>query len=565
MVTGFFRPLGVAALLMGCAAAPVLAQSVSADYLRARHAAYYSDYDVAAAAYARTLLSDPRNLDLMESTATASLNSGNFAAAVPIAERLRAAGSESQIASMILLADAAVTGEHEAIIAAIEDGHRVGPLIDGLSTGWAAIGMGDSARAMQAFDAVADTRGLSDFGRFHKALALAHLGDFEGAEAIFDGDGNPLRLTRRGAEARVSILSNLGRHSDAIFIIDRLFGTDLDPDLASMRERLSAGGTVPFDVVERPADGIAEAFYTVAAALRGEAADGYTLLYARIAEHLADSHVDALLMSATLLESLGRYEQATATYDRVPQGSGAYHSAELGRAGALRKSGRPEAAIEVLGRLAELYPQMTRVQVALGYALRGQKRHERAIEAYDRALALEAETGRSSWRTFYARGISRERAGDWEGAKSDFNDALALRPEDPRILNYLGYGMVEQGGDLTEALGLIERAAAADPESGYIVDSLGWAQYRMGMFDEAVESLERAVELMAVDPTINDHLGDAYWMTGRQREARFQWSRALSFGPEDGAEARIRRKLELGLDTVLQEEGGDPAELARSQ
>ena len=559
------RALGAAALVMGAASTTAIAQSSSADYLRARHAAYYSDYETAAEAYARALARDPSNMGLMESAATSSLNAGDFDAAVAVARRMRGAGSESQIASMILMAGAVAAGEYGAVSASIAEGHRVGPLIDGLATGWAAIGSGDTARAMMAFDAVSAARGLESFGRFHKGLALAHLGEFEAAEAIFDNDGQPLRLTRRGAEARVQILSNLGRQSDAIFIIDRLFGADLDPGLRQMREVLEAGGTIPFTVVEAPADGIAEAYYTVAAALRGEAADGYTLLYARIAEHLSQGHVDAILMSATLLEGLGRHEQATEVYARIPEGHGAWHSAELGRAAALRKAGRPEAAIEALSRLADLYPAMPRVQIALGDALRSQKRHELAIEAYDRALALEAELDRRSWRTFYARGISRERSGDWQGALSDLNDALALRPEDPRILNFLGYGMVEQGGDLDVALDLIERAVEADPDSGYIVDSLGWAQYRLGMFEEAVTNLERAVALMPVDPTINDHLGDAYWMTGRQREARFQWSRALSFEPEDGTEDRIRRKLEVGLDTVLIEEGADPAELARSE
>ena len=559
MTRGLLRPL-CAALALLASTGTAMPQSVSADYLRARHASYYSDYDIAAASYMRALRADPSNIALMEGAATAGLAAGDMEGAVTAARALRAAGSESQIAAMILMVEAAATGDHAAIIAALEEGHRVGPLIDGLATAWAAIGSGQTGRAMDAFDAVAAARGLTDFGLYHKALALAHLGDFEAAEAIFANDGRPLRLTRRGAEARVSILSQIGRQNDGIYLIDQLFGADLDPALARMRETLADGGAVPFTAVTDPAHGLAEAFYTVASALRGEAADGYTLLYTRAAEYLSAEHVDAILLSATLLDGLGRYELANETFGRVPRGHGAYHSAELGRAASLRRAGRPDAAIAVLESLAASYPRMPRVQIALADALRSQDEQDRAIAAYDRAVDLEEALGGASWRTLYARGISRERSGDWDGAQTDFRAALALRPDDPRILNYLGYGMIEQGGDLAEALALIEKAVAADPDSGYIVDSLGWAQYRLGLFDEAVTNLERAVELMAYDPTINDHLGDAYWMTGRVREAEFQWSRAMSLDPEDPQ--RVRRKLEVGLDVVLEEEGADPSELA---
>jgi tetratricopeptide (TPR) repeat protein len=134
-------------------------------------------------------------------------------------------------------------------------------------------------------------------------------------------------------------------------------------------------------------------------------------------------------------------------------------------------------------------------------------------------------------------------------------------------LNYLGYSLVEKRKNLDEALDMIERAVAARPDSGYIVDSLGWVLYRLGRYDEAVGHMERAVELMPVDPVVNDHLGDVFWAVGRKREAEFQWKRALSFiraGEGDGEADpdRIRRKLEVGLDVVLAEEGAEPLKVA---
>ncbi|MBT8423727.1 MAG: tetratricopeptide repeat protein, partial [Silicimonas sp.] len=186
---------------------------------------------------------------------------------------------------------------------------------------------------------------------------------------------------------------------------------------------------------------------------------------------------------------------------------------------------------------------------------------------YTKALDTFAEPDRAQWFLYYARGISNERLGNWDAAEADFRAALDLNPDQPQVLNYLGYSLVEQKTKLDEALDMIERAVAARPDSGYIVDSLGWVLYRLGRYDEAVGHMERAAELMPIDPVVNDHLGDVYWAVGRGREAEFQWHRALSFIDHEDASGdidpdRVRRKLEVGLDVVLQEEGAPPLRVA---
>ncbi|MEM6558130.1 MAG: tetratricopeptide repeat protein, partial [Pseudomonadota bacterium] len=155
----------------------------------------------------------------------------------------------------------------------------------------------------------------------------------------------------------------------------------------------------------------------------------------------------------------------------------------------------------------------------------------------------------------------------WESAEADFRAALELNPEHPQVLNYLGYSLVEKQIKLDEALSMIERAVERQPDSGYIVDSLGWVLYRLGRYEEAIGHMERAAELMPVDPVVNDHLGDVLWAVGRTTEARFQWRRALSFINDDTQlqdidPDRIRRKLEVGLDVVLVEEGAPPLKVA---
>ena len=187
------------------------------------------------------------------------------------------------------------------------------------------------------------------------------------------------------------------------------------------------------------------------------------------------------------------------------------------------------------------------MQSALGDALRMAERYPEAVAAYDAAIALVPAPMPVHWPLYYTRGIANERAGNWPAAEADFRAALKLEPDQPLVLNYLGYSMVEKQENLDEALGMIERASKAEPDDGYITDSLGWVLYRLGRYDEAVKPMLRAVELTPDDPVINDHLGDVLWMVGRKREAEFQWRRALSFGPSDDLDMdRIRRKLEVG-------------------
>jgi len=286
-----------------------------------------------------------------------------------------------------------------------------------------------------------------------------------------------------------------------------------------------------------------------------------------VAYALRPDHIDALLLNAALLEELGQFDLAITAYKKVPTDHTASHAAELGRAAALRRAGKPDAAIEVLEQLARRFPDMGLVHSTLGDVLRGQDAFGEAVTSYDKALELTPEGARSRWFVLYARAISHERLDNWELAEADFRAALVLNPEQPQVLNYLGYSMVEKQVNLDEALNMIERAVAARPNSGFIVDSLGWVLFRLGRYSEAVIHMENAVALMPVDPVVNDHLGDVYWSVGRTREAEFQWSRALSFvDPADAdGEAdpdRIRRKLEIGLNAVLAEEGSDPLKVA---
>lgn len=566
------RKLTCAAALLAAAASvsisPANADGLAGSYLAGRAATFDSDFESAAQYYTRALVRDPQNAVLMESLAFSQLVLGEVKRAAPVAQRMVESGIRSQVANIVMAGHHALSEDYEALILPESDTPNISPLVDGLLQAWALMGQGTVSKALAQFDEVAEQDGLRFFALYHKALALASVGDYAGAEELFGANGGQLgRSSRRAAIAHMQVLSQLGRSDAAVEALTASFGASLDPGLAALSAQLDAGETLDFTVAPTPQAGMAEVFFVLGSALEGEAASDYVLMYTRMATALRPDHVDAILLSAELLDQMGQYDLAIDTYKKVPRDSADYHAAELGRAEALRRAAKPDAAAEVLSQLATEFPQSVIVHMDLGDLMRQQEDYAAAVAAYDRALELSDEQAANSWFLYYARGIGHERLKKWDEAEADFRAALAIDPDQPQVLNYLGYSLVERQEKLDEALDMIQRAVAARPDSGYIVDSLGWVLYRLGRYDEAVIQMERAVELMPVDPVVNDHLGDVLWAVGRRLEAEFQWKRALSFiAPDDvDGEAdpeRIRRKLAVGLDVVLAEEGAAPLRVA---
>lgn len=535
-------------------------------YLASRQAAMGNDYAAGVEWFGRALKSDPTNTTLLEGAILSNIGIGDFTAAAEASDRLGDQGGQSQIGAIAIIVDRAARGEFSDLLAEQKAGQKAGAVMDALVAAWSQLGAGQMGDALAAFDTLAQNNGLRPFALYHKALALASAGDFEGAERIFSGDGgkDQLPLPGRGVMARIEVLSQLERNKDAQDLLASAFGTDPDPMLDPLRARLAADETLDFDVVRNATDGIAEVFLSLAGALKGEANAGYTLIYARAAAFLRPDLTDAVLLAGGLLDQQQQYEQAAALYATVPESAPAYYIAEIGRAEATTAMGRGEAAIEILTALARKFPQNITVQVALGDGYKRAEKWPDALRAYDAALALPVPDEGRMWSVYFSRGMAHERNGDFPKAAADMRKSLELSPDRPEVLNYLGYSYVDRGENLDEALDMIQRAVAARPDSGYIIDSLAWALYRMGRYDEALVHMEKASLLEPVDPVVTDHLGDVYWAAGRQMEARFQWRRALSFSPEEKEAVRIRHKLEKGLDAVLADEGAKPLQAVKA-
>lgn len=544
------------ALAMSPVAGPAAAQGVAGPYLAAKQAEARGDVAAAARLYASTLTRDPENLFVMERAMLYEIGAGRVADGVALARKFDEQRPDHHLGVLAIAADALKKDDPKAARAALgENPPYVGKVMDA----WAAYAEGDTEAARTQ---LTDLENSDENGAPGKIIAAYHLGLIEAAEgndeaaeaalkrAAEMANGGTLRL----AELRAGALARLGKKDEAVRVIrDRLAGTYGDAALSDLADRIESG-FVPEPLVTNAKQGAAEVLFGVSGLLARGRNRPIALAYSRLATYLNPKLAEAQLLIAQILDQDQQYDLAIAAYNEVPDDTPQALSAWIGKAEAKQAAERVEEGVADLRAAAKKFPEELIVHTALGDMLRRESRFEEGAVAYAKAIDLLKNVEPHHWGLFYQRGITYERSKQWDKAESDFRKALELEPDQPDVLNYLGYSLVERRENLDEAEKMIERAVEQRPDDGYIVDSLGWILYRFGDFQRAVEQLERAVELRPVDAVINDHFGDALWMVGRRTEARFQWKRALSFDPDDDVAERIRRKLEVGLDKVLAEE-----------
>ncbi len=540
---------------------------IAGPYLAAENAARRGDIAEAARLYAQALARDPDNAGLMARTIAQQAAAGQIERAIPVARRLDALRPGHHLGALLLTADALKRGDPARARSMLATGSSDGgPFVGQLMDAWAAFADGDIDAAREI---LAELEEAGTGGAAGEIVAAYHLGLLESAagrdaEAIIALDRATERAgnsTLRLIRIRAGVLARLGQVEDARAAVTERLSQILGDRRLEVLERDLAAGKIPAPVVRTGIEGAAESLFGVSGYLSRGASREIGLAYAQLAVYLDPGLVEARLLIAGLLHRDQQYDLAIAAFEAIPADAPEALDAEIGRAEAMREAGRTDEAVTALRGAVAAHPRSIEAHTSLGDMLRRDSQFAAAGAAYDGALALVAHPERRHWPLFYQRGIAFERSQQWPRAEADFLKALELEPDQPLVLNYLGYSWVEMGENLAEAQAMIEKAVEQRPDDGYIVDSLGWVLYRLGDFDGAVEHLETAVELKPVDPVINDHFGDALWMVGRRIEARFQWKRALSFEPEEDDAERIRRKLAAGLDTVLEEEAaaGNPA------
>src|SRR5882724_3917769 len=500
--------------------------TMSGSYLAARHASVERDASSAAAFYRSALRNDPKNNELLDRAFISSLADGDIEEAVKLADRILTIDKSNRVARLVVGVRDLKLKKYPTAQLNINQSIR-GPITDLVATllsGWASYGAGDSKAAVATIDKLTGPEWYPIFKDLHAGMILELSGKEKDAGARFERayklDDSMLRITE--AYARWSSRNKDTAAASGIF---EAFDKKLPrhPLVQEGMRELKAGKKMP-PLIDSAQSGAAEALYGIGATLTRGGGD-LALVYLQLALYLQPNHPLALLSLADLYESVKKPQMAIKVYERMPANSPLKRNAQIQLATDLDAADRSDEAIKILKEVTAEDSKDIEAIMALGNVERGRKKFSDCAVTYSQALDVApAATDKNTWVTYYYRGICEERSKQWNKAEADMRKALELQPEQPHVLNYLGYSWIDQGVNLDEGMKMIKRAVDQRPDDGYIVDSLGWAYYRIGNYEDAVKNLERAIDLKPEDPTINDHLGDAYWRIGRTLEAKFQWA-----------------------------------------
>ena len=547
----------IAALLSGCAAQPNTVSRPEDDrnaaafstYLSARFAASEHDLPQAALYYGKALANDPGNPSLLALSFFYSSTSGDFEAASKYAQQVVAATPDDRAARLALAVIDFKRKDYPDVRKQLGLSAK-GPftvLTLSLFDAWAAAALRDIPGMEKDLQALAEQKGAGNIAAFHTALLQDYLGNTASADAAYKKALTAAAPPPRVLEAYGRFLERNGRAADAAalyqsHLAEGGLATVTRPGLARI-----AAKQKPESLIRTPADGAAEALFGIAASLTdGQSAD-VSILYLRMALYLRPDLGLANLLLADRFETLRKFDQAIAIYHSIPKDSPYFRMAQVQAALNAQRLGRHDVAIADLKKLVTADPKDTESWVALGDTYRSAEKYAEAIDAYDQAEKAIPNPSRRDWPMFYARAMAKERLKRLDDSEADIEKALKLSPEQPELLNYLGYSWVDRGRRIPEALIMLEKARRLRPYDGYIVDSVGWAYYQLGRYEDAAKTLNAAVLLVPGDPTINDHLGDALWRAGNKISARFQWNHALTFSTNAEDKAAIERKLKFGL------------------
>lgn len=517
----------------------------SGALLIARVAATEQDMEVSAPAYVRALSFDPDNTELRQQAFLANLLANTPETAM-LASRL----PQNPAAILVQANDAARRGDWlqaEARFAALP---RQGlfDILRPLLVAWTRTGAGQAQEGLDILRPVVENSKFRPLYAFH-ALAIAEVAGLpvDGSKLLrltqTEPGGSNLQVARQLAGWMVKE----GRTADAELLLRRMTEGNEEMPLALpalLAATVKPGGRAQ---ITRATDGLAEVYLAGAGALRGQDANEFAKVMLHLALDIRPDLAAARLLGSEIAVLAKHPERGLQLLASVSMDDPLADVVRFRRALLLDSTGQTDAALAMMEQLSRDHANRPEPLMRLGSMLRTKKRFVDAVAVYDRAAGLIPVPGRNNWPLFYERGIALERAHDWPRAEQDFLRALDLAPDQPFVMNYLAYSWAEMGRNLPRARAMLERAASQRPTDGAIIDSLGWVIFRQGDVAGAVSKLERAIELDAADPTINSHLGDAYWAAGRRLEAQFQWRRALALNPEPDDVGKLEAKLRDGL------------------
>src|SRR5271154_4873814 len=525
-----------------------IGDSQPGNYLSALIASADRDTPAAEVYYREALRVDPRNPDLLERAFAAALSNGDETNASSLGERLLGRDPNNNLARLAIAVRDIEQGQFASARAHLAgaDAMRVRDVTVALLTAWCYAGQFDLRRALDALDRIRDPSVFA-FRDYHAGLIAGLLGSVAEAQrrlkSAYDDDKNSLRF----ADAYARLLSAQGDLAGARKVYEDFSGiVPHHPLIQRALADLKTNQALD-PVVHDAKEGAAEALYGVGSAGSRQGDELPALVYLRLSLYLRPSSDLTAVTLASLFEQLRQSDQVIAAYQLVPASSPLKLGADIQIALELDSMGKADEATQRLTQIVAERPHDVETLSALAELQRSAKKYVEAAATYDQAIAAVAIPQRENWTLFYFRGICYERSNQWPKAEADFKKALELNPDQPLVLNYLGYSWVDKGLNLDEAFKMLRRAVDLQPNDGYIVDSLGWAHFKLGQYQEAAQTLEKAIDLKPADPVLNDHLGDAYWRVNRRTEAHFQWNHARDMSPDPEDLPAILKKIESGL------------------
>ena len=567
-----FILIGALSAGLSACVTPPPPDNVVGDYLSARLASKTNDIEAAAGAYSQAQSKAPGSTEIRRKAFYYRLTAGDYDQAIALAAGIakNEQPGEGGLASAVLAARAmkfARYGEAKRHIAAARDAGFPPPAAN-LVEVWAIAGANGEAEALERLRTMPGDE-YRGFYPLHAALLADNMGRTEDARSAYQ----VAIMAFSGSaeiEAYGAFLEREGDDAATRECYELLAGQQGYGHFAGLAglERLNENRRPKAPRKITPNEGAAIALYSLASGVLqdtfrrreaaedagfrvGEADYNISLAMARLALYLDPDFDDAQRFAGSILNLYGDHEEAIAILSQVPPSSPYYEQAQIEIAGAYEAMENTSAAVDTLLTTIRSRPDAVDARVSLArlYAFKG--RHKEAASAMDHVIAnLPAEPRPTAWRFFVTRASSLIETDQWARAEADLKRAVEIAPEEATALNYLGYSWAERGENLDEAFSLIEKAVALSPGSGAIIDSLGWAHYQLGDYEEAVGHLEQAASLEPSDPTITDHLGDVYWRLGRRLEARYQWRRVLELEPDDDLVEAINEKIIRGLPPI---------------
>lgn len=517
--------------------------TLSGNYLAGRFAQRRQDWDAAQNFMGAVADFDNENVMMSQRAFLLALGAGEYSKARTLAKKVSAEPGQSELAVIYLVCDHLSRNEYSEAIATLDSlpEEGFGDYTKPLLKAWALVGLNKKAEAQKL---LADNAEPSDASyRLHAGLIEELSGDMNAAAAHYKvAIENGLSL--HGAIMVSRFFERYGQPEVSKIIYDHL------AKLYPFNPFSGAMGTDDAAIpnIRRAAEGAGYALFDIATLLYERKAYDSAQVYGSLVNLLVPHSSFALLMMGDIAAIHSHFGKAVANYEAIPEGSPLYWLSRM-RVAEVYENNKDYAKAEtLLAKLASRKETRFQALVTLGDIHRRKEDFAGALKAYDEALTGVDNLTADHWPVIYARGMSLERLNNWERAEKDLLKALEFQPENPMILNFIGYSWADKGIHLDKAIGYIRKAVALRPQDGYILDSLGWALYRTGDFHGSIEWLEKAIVQVPEDSTILDHLGDAYWQVGRETEARFQWKRALQATKDAAFKNIITTKIRTGIE-----------------